>query len=67
MNDKKKVTELHETVEQEISNSNPIHDTQSEPNQLKKSVSIGRNPIEKRATHSSIEGLRPSASEITNG
>ena len=40
------------------SNTNNTAGTTSEPNPLKRGVTVGRSPIEKTASVSAIEGLR---------
>lgn len=49
------------------SNTDPTDDTTSQPNPLKKGVTVGRNPIVKQATHSTIESLRPNIEDFKNG
>ena len=49
------------------SNENPTKGTSSEPNPLKRVVSVGRKGYTKEATHSTIESLRPTEGETKNG
>lgn len=46
----KKTTKLGITVQQTPSNTDPTHDTQSEGNELKKVVQVGRKPEQKKVT-----------------
>ncbi len=43
-----KTTELGITVQQEPSNTDPTHDTQSQGNHVKRVVTVGRKPEEKK-------------------
>jgi hypothetical protein len=43
-----KTTKLGITVQQEPSNTDPTHDTQSQANPVKRVVSVGRSPEEKK-------------------
>lgn len=45
-----KTSKLGITNPQEPSNTDPTHDTQSQPNALKRVVSVGRNPESKNVT-----------------
>lgn len=58
MNEKKKTSSLGITNPQEPSNTDPTHDTTSQPNPVRRVVSIGRQPITKQAPHTNLESLR---------
>jgi len=68
MSDPKESTEkLNSNPITKPSNGDPTVGTSSEPNALKREVTVGRKGYVKEASHSTIESLRPSEGEIKNG
>lgn len=62
-----KTDELGSIPSMRTSNENPTKGTTSDPNPVKRVVSVGRKGYTKQASHSTIESLRPGKGETSNG